>query len=169
METLESETHRANRSKSPFAILMVDVDHFKKFNDTHGHIAGDEALKVVAGVLQEATREIDHVARYGGEEFLVVLPDTDIDGAIKAADRIRERLAERSVAVGEQAATLTVSTGVAEFPADGDSPEALIASADAALYQAKRRGRDRVVCVSRRRETPAAKPTKIPKKKKEGS
>lgn len=169
METLESETHRATRSKSPFAILMVDVDRFKKFNDTHGHIAGDEALKVVAGVLQEATREIDHVARYGGEEFLVVLPDTDIDGAIKAAERIRERLAERSVAVGEQAATLTVSTGVAEFPADGDSPEALIASADAALYQAKRRGRDRVVCVSRRRETPAAKPTKIPKKKKEGS
>ncbi len=165
METLESETKRANRSEKPFAILMVDVDRFKKFNDTHGHIAGDEALKAVAGVLQEATRAIDHVARYGGEEFLVVLPDTDLEGAIDAAERIRERLAERSVAVGErQLAALTLSTGVAEFPTDGDSPEALIAAADAALYQAKRRGRDRVVSVSRRRKKTAAKPTTMKKK-----
>ena len=156
METMKNEARRSRRSKKSFAILMVDVDHFKKFNDTHGHIAGDEALKAVAEVLQGATREIDHVARYGGEEFLVVLPDTDIAGAVRAAERIRERLAKRSVAVGERSVKLTVSTGVAEFPIDGDSPEDLVLSADTALYQAKRRGRDRVVRASRRRSTTAA-------------
>ena len=157
LETLEAETRRATRSKGSFAILMADVDHFKKFNDRHGHIAGDEALKAVAAVLRESTRQIDCVARYGGEEFLVMLPETGIDGAVKAAKRIRELLAERGVAVREKSVTLTLSTGVAEFPTDGDSPESLIASADAALYQAKRRGRDRVVRASRRRQTTAGK------------
>ena len=166
METLESEMGRASRAKAPFAILMADIDRFKKFNDTHGHIAGDEALKAVAEILQEATRGIDRVARYGGEEFLVVLPETGIDGAVRAAERIHERLAKRGVAVGEQSVTLTLSTGVAEFPTDGDSPESLIASAHAALYQAKRGGRDRVVRSSRRRQTAAVKPTKTKTKKK---
>ena len=145
---------------------MADVDHFKKFNDTHGHIAGDEALKAIAEVLQEATRGIDRVARYGGEEFLVVLPETVMDGAVRAAERVHERLDKRSVAVGEQSVTVSLSTGVAEFPTDGDSPESLIASADAALYQAKRDGRNRVVRASRRRQTTAAKPAKKKKKKK---
>ncbi|MCH7564026.1 MAG: diguanylate cyclase [Gemmatimonadetes bacterium] len=166
METLDSETQRADRSETSFSILMVDVDRFKKFNDTYGHIAGDEALKVVAEVLQEVTREIDHVARYGGEEFLLVLPDTDIDGAVSVAGRIRERLAERSVVVGEQSATLSLSIGAAEFPMDGESPESLIGSADAALYQAKRRGRDRMVCVSRGKKKTVAKPPKSAKRKK---
>jgi diguanylate cyclase (GGDEF)-like protein len=139
MERLEGETLRSCRSERAFAILMVDVDRFKEFNDTHGHFAGDEALKMVAEVLQEEMREVDHVARYGGEEFLVMLPDTDIDGAVKAAERIRTRLAGCAVVVGKQSFTVTVSVGVAEFPADGDSPESLIISADAALYQAKRR------------------------------
>ncbi len=138
METMKNEARRSRRSKKSFAILMVDVDHFKKFNDTHDHIAGDEALKAVAEVLQGGTHEIDHVARYGGEEFLVVLPDTDIAGAVRAAERIRERLAKRSVAVGERSVKLTVSTGVAQFPIDGDSPEDLVLSADTALYQATR-------------------------------
>ena len=169
LETLEIETSRARRSKTSFAILMADVDHFKKFNDMHGHIAGDEALKAVAVVLKEVTREIDHVARYGGEEFLVALPDTDIDGAVRAAERIRERLAETGVVVQEQSVTLTLSTGVAEFPTDGESPESLIAAADAALYQAKRRGRDRVMRASRRRQTTAGKKAKTTKRKKDAS
>jgi diguanylate cyclase (GGDEF)-like protein len=156
METLKSEARRSRRSEKSFAILMVDVDHFKKFNDTHGHIAGDEALKAVAEVLKEGTREIDHVARFGGEEFLVLLSDTDIAGAVGAAERIRERLAERSVAVGKRSVKVTVSTGVAEFPNDGDSPEALIVSADGALYEAKRLGRDRVARASGGRSTKAA-------------
>ena len=91
MERLQNETRRSRRSKKSFTILMADVDLFKKFNDTHGHIAGDEALKAVAQVLQEGMREVDHVARYGGEEFLVVMPNTGIDGGVKAAERIRER------------------------------------------------------------------------------
>lgn len=169
LETLEVETSRANRSETSFAILMVDVDHFKKFNDMHGHIAGDEALKAVAVVLQEVTREIDHVARYGGEEFLVALPDTDIDGAVRAAERIRERLAETGLVVQEKSVKLTLSTGVAEFPTDGESPESLIAAADAALYQAKRRGRDRVMRASRRRRTTAKKKAKTTKRKKDAS
>ena len=156
METMKNEARRSRRSKKPFAVLMVDVDHFKKFNDTHGHIAGDEALKAVAEVLKRETREVDHLARFGGEEFLVVLPDTDVAGAVRAAERIRELLAKRSVAVRKRSLKLTVSTGVAEFPIDGDSSEALIVAADAALYQAKRSGRDRVVRASRRRSTTAA-------------
>ena len=168
MEMLEQETSRSRRSGTPFAILMADVDHFKEFNDKHGHIEGDEALKAVAGVLQAAMRDVDHVARFGGEEFLVVLPDTDIDGAVLAAERVRERLAKHILAVEREAVTVTMSTGVAEFPADGTSPESLIATADAALYQAKRRGRDRVVRASRRRptrepgkaKTPAKRPTR---------
>jgi len=157
METMKNEARRSHRSKKSFAILMVDVDHFKKFNDTHGHVAGDEALKAVAEVLQEGTREVDHVARFGGEEFLVVLPETDIAGAVGAAERFRERLAKHSVAVGKRSVKVTVSTGVAEFPIDGASPEALIISADAALYEAKRLGRDRVVCASRGQATTASK------------
>jgi diguanylate cyclase (GGDEF)-like protein len=155
METMTNEAHRSRRSKNSFAILMVDVDHFKKFNDTHGHLAGDEALKAVAEVLQEGTREVDYVARFGGEEFLVVLSNTDATGALRAAERIRARLAKRSLAVGKRSVKLTVSAGVAEFPIDGDSPEALIVSADAALYAAKRLGRDRVVRASGRRSTTA--------------
>jgi diguanylate cyclase (GGDEF)-like protein len=170
METLEIETRRAKRSTSPFTILMVDVDHFKKFNDEHGHVAGDEALKAVARVLKEVMREADHIARYGGEEFLVALPDTNIDGAVMAAERIREKLAQTGMLVQGKSVTLTLSTGIAEFPADGKSPEPLIAAADAALYQAKRGGRDRVERASRTRQTTAAKKTKSPKttkKKKE--
>ena len=160
METLESEAERSGRSHSSFTILLADVDHFKQFNDTHGHLAGDQALRMVAEVLQEATRDIDVVARYGGEEFLVVLPETSMDGAERAAERIQERLAESGVAIGEQSYTVTLSTGVAEFPTNGDTPESLIESADAALYRAKESGRDRVVRAQGGQATKAAPATK---------
>ena len=165
METLKSETRRSRRSKKAFSVLMVDVDRFKQFNDTHGHPAGDKALKAVAQVLRKVMRDVDYVARYGGEEFVVVLPNTDLQGAVRAAERVRERLARISVDVGQQSVSLTLSTGVAEFPIHGDSPESLIASADAALYQAKRRGRDRVVRASRRRGTTATTAAKTTKTK----
>jgi len=110
--------------------------------------------------LQAGTREIDYVARYGGEEFLVVLPDTDVEGAVRVAERIRGKLAKRTVVAGKRSVKLTVSIGAAEFPNDGESTEALIVSADDALYKAKRRGRDRVVRAGSRRSTTVAKPPK---------
>ena len=141
METLDTEAERSQRGAGPFSVLMVDVDHFKKYNDTHGHQAGDEVLTRVAGVLREVTRQVDCAARYGGEEFLVLLPQTAIEGATEVAERLRTRVS--ATAVNEE--SVTVSVGVAEFPKNGDTAQSVIAAADAALYRAKADGRDRVV------------------------
>jgi diguanylate cyclase (GGDEF)-like protein len=141
MEALDHEVRRSRRLKHNFAVLMADVDHFKRYNDANGHPAGDAVLKKVADILREATRDVDVVARYGGEEFFVLMPETEGARAADVADRVRERLAEEKLPGG----TITLSFGVAEFPAHGDIGETLIAIADAALYQAKRDGRDRVV------------------------
>ena len=141
MEALDHEVRRSRRLKHTFAVLMADVDHFKRYNDANGHPAGDAVLKKVAGIMREATRDVDVVARYGGEEFFVLMPETEGSGAADVADRVRERLAAEKLPGG----TITLSFGVAEFPAHGDIGETLIAIADAALYQAKREGRDRVV------------------------
>jgi diguanylate cyclase (GGDEF)-like protein len=142
MEALENEVRRSRRLRHNFAVLMGDVDNFKRYNDAHGHPAGDEVLKRVAAILQKATRDVDLVARYGGEEFFVLMPETEGDGAADVADRVRGFLAAEKLPGGD---TVTLSFGVAEFPVQGDTPETLIAVADAALYQAKREGRDRVV------------------------
>jgi diguanylate cyclase (GGDEF)-like protein len=172
METLANEARRSRRLKHSFTVLMSDVDHFKEFNDTHGHLKGDEALRCVAKVLKDCSRDVDCVARYGGEEFMIILPETPTKGAVEVGDRIRERLASEMVAGGR----ITLSIGIAEFPANGEGDEALIAAADAALYQAKGEGRDRVVAAARaKRRTsvvmPAApdlppEPTPTPKGKK---
>ena len=141
MATLESEVRRSARSSQKFAVMMMDVDHFKTYNDAFGHQAGDEALVKVAAVLRSVVREVDCAARYGGEEFLVLLPDTGIAAAVEVADRIRARLALENFTGG----AITLSVGVAEFPAHAAGLDSLIASADAALYHAKREGRDRIV------------------------
>ncbi|HYK83558.1 MAG TPA: diguanylate cyclase [Gemmatimonadales bacterium] len=141
METLANEVRRSHRLRHTFALLMADVDRFKEYNDAHGHLAGDAALTRVAAILRECTRDVDCAARYGGEEFVVLMPETGAEGAVGIAERIRERLAADEL-VGEQ---LSFSIGVAAFPDDGESPEALITSADRALYQAKHEGRNRVV------------------------
>jgi diguanylate cyclase (GGDEF)-like protein len=140
MEVLSDETRRSQRLKHTFAALMVDVDHFKKYNDSFGHLEGDGVLTRVAAILREATREVDFVARYGGEEFLVMLPETAMPEAQEIAERIRGRIADESFS-GRR---ITVSIGVAEFPLHGQTPEHVIAAADEALYEAKREGRDRV-------------------------
>jgi diguanylate cyclase (GGDEF)-like protein len=140
MEAVADEARRSQRLKHTFALLMVDVDHFKKYNDSFGHLAGDGVLSRVAALLREATREVDHVARYGGEEFLVMLPETGMPEALEIAERIRARIADE-VLPGRRT---TVSIGVAEFPLHGDSPEQVIAAADEALYEAKREGRNKV-------------------------
>lgn len=140
MEVLETEVHRSKRNLHPFALLIMDVDHFKKFNDAHGHLAGDQVLAGVAEVLRETTREIDTAARYGGEEFVAVLPETALDAAVDVAERIRATLASRIF----EGRRVTLSIGAAEFPAHGDDAQLLIAAADAALYRAKGAGRNRV-------------------------
>jgi diguanylate cyclase (GGDEF)-like protein len=140
MESLADEVRRSQRLKHSFSVLMVDVDHFKKYNDSFGHLAGDGVLARVATLLREATREVDDVARYGGEEFLVMLPETGMTEALEIAERVRARVAAE-VFPGRR---ITVSIGVSEFPLYGNTPELVIAAADEALYEAKREGRDRV-------------------------
>jgi len=141
MGTLATEAQRSRRLRRPFSVLLGDVDHFKQYNDTQGHPAGDAALVKIADILRKQTRAVDCVARYGGEEFLVVLLETTVATAELVAERIRARVAAETFDGG----TMTMSIGVAECPAHGDTPESLIASADAALYAAKDGGRDRVV------------------------
>ena len=141
MGTLASEAQRSRRLRRPFSVLLADVDHFKQYNDTQGHPAGDAALTKIADILRKQTRAVDCVARYGGEEFLIVLLETTVATAALVAERIRARVASEEFAGGR----MTLSVGVAECPSHGDTPETLIASADAALYEAKGAGRDRVV------------------------
>jgi diguanylate cyclase (GGDEF)-like protein len=140
-QRLEEEASRSIRTKHAFCFIMIDVDHFKSYNDAYGHPAGDVVLRHVAAVLRDATRSIDCVARYGGEEFAVLLPETPAAGAMEVAERIRARV--EAEPFPERA--ITVSLGLAEFPRDAESVEAVIALADSALYEAKRAGRNRVV------------------------
>src|SRR4051812_1522893 len=128
------------------AVLMVDIDHFKRVNDTYGHGAGDHVLREVAGVLRESTRTEDLVARYGGEEFVVAVPVAAPDQATERAERIRVNLAERRIVTDRALLRVTASVGLAfAEPGTFRSAAALIAAADGGLYQAKRTGRDRVV------------------------
>ena len=142
--TLANEVQRSRRLRRTFSVLMADVDHFKPYNDTNGHLAGDAALVKVAEILRKATRGVDSVARYGGEEFLLMLLEAPLATAAIVGERIRARVASEPFDGGK----LTVSIGIAEYPAHGDTPEELIASADAAMYRAKGQGRDRVIAAT---------------------
>src|SRR6266850_2419614 len=141
MGTLASEVQRSRRLRRAFSVLLADVDRFKQYNDTHGHLAGDAALVKIAEVFRKTTRQVDCVARYGGEEFVVMLLEANLATATLVAERIRARVAEQDVGEGH----LTLSIGVAEYPDGGDTPEELIATADGAMYKAKSGGRNRVV------------------------
>jgi diguanylate cyclase (GGDEF)-like protein len=142
MDLLSLEMDRAKRAGQAFSILMLDVDHFKKYNDSHGHQAGDEVLARVGAVLRDSIRPYDCAARYGGEEFLVMLSATSLDRARESAERIRKQVRAEQFDGG----SVTVSIGVAEYPSQGNTAESVIGQADAALYEAKRAGRDRVMC-----------------------
>src|SRR3989449_3259848 len=144
MGTLANEVQRSRRTRRTFSVLLLDADHFKQYNDTHGHLGGDAALVKIAEILRKTTRGVDSVARYGGEEFLVMLLEAPIATAVIVAERIRARVATEEFGGG----SVTVSIGIAEYPAHGDTPEELIASADAAMYQAKSGGRNRMVVAS---------------------
>jgi two-component system, cell cycle response regulator len=143
-ERLISELDRARRYGHSVAVLMLDLDHFKQVNDTHGHMVGDGVLKDTAEILRAAIRSADFVARYGGEEFVVVLPETSLEGAVIFAERLRERIAAAPFeGSSELALTLTVSIGVSLFPAPRiTSADDLLSAADTALYRAKADGRD---------------------------
>ncbi|MBI4421851.1 MAG: diguanylate cyclase [Gemmatimonadetes bacterium] len=141
MQRLNEEMLRARRHDRTFAVLMADVDHFKAYNDTFGHPAGDDVLRKMATILRESTRIVDCVARYGGEEFAVLLPEATGELAGQVAERIRARVAEEKFTHRK----ITLSVGIASFPEHGDSVEAVIARADEALYRAKRAGRNRAL------------------------
>jgi diguanylate cyclase (GGDEF)-like protein len=136
---------RAARHGHKAAVLLCDVDHFKKVNDTYGHPIGDEVLRRVARVLQEVARKIDITARYGGEEFVVVLESADVDQARQVGDRMRQEVAKLSIESDKGPFSVTMSVGVAAFPHDGGDRAQLIEHADASLYHAKHMGRNRVV------------------------
>jgi diguanylate cyclase (GGDEF)-like protein len=141
MEILAEEIDRADRMGSQLGLLMLDVDHFKTYNDTWGHLEGDSVLKAVAASIEDATRDIDAVGRYGGEEFMVLLPGCGAAGGEEASARILSRLAVADFKGGP----VSMSIGVASFPEHGDSLDGLIHAADDALYHAKARGRGRFV------------------------
>lgn len=144
---LHEEFKRAERYRDPLACAMIDIDHFKSFNDRFGHEVGDRILAELAERLRAGVREIDVIARYGGEEFLLVLPSTHFSGALAVADRVWRRVGSLPFLVDEQEHRVTVSVGVALYPSrDVKTKDELLRASDRALYQAKADGRDRI-CV----------------------
>jgi diguanylate cyclase (GGDEF)-like protein len=137
---------RADRHRFRVALILTDIDHFKKINDAYGHPAGDQVLGRVAAILKRSARKIDIVARYGGEEFAIVLEGTDRSGARQLAERIRQEVGEQSFESTKGRFAATLSLGVAVYPDDARTKQELITRADQALYAAKHAGRNRTVC-----------------------
>jgi diguanylate cyclase (GGDEF)-like protein len=144
-DTFRRELARAEREGSPLCIVMLDIDHFKNLNDTHGHMAGDAVLREFTGRIAASLRPYDAVGRYGGEEFLVVLPGCTLESGVRHAERLRGLITNNSFDTSEGRHTVSCSLGVASIsPGGPNDPDSLIRAADAALYRAKRNGRDRV-------------------------
>ncbi len=145
-ELITKEAERAGRFGHELSLIMLDLDDFKQINDTYGHLQGDNVLRMVGRVLHLESRGVDEPARYGGEEFVVALPETGLEGALDLAERIRARIESERVsrAGGAGAVNITASIGAASMPGSADGAQALIAAADAALYEAKRAGKNRV-------------------------
>jgi diguanylate cyclase len=158
-EFLPTAVRQARRSGLALCLLMVDVDHFKMFNDLHGHLTGDTVLQLIAQTLKQNLKGVDLVARYGGEEFAVVLPNTTLPQAAAVAEKLRLIVGASDIvkrSTGEHLGRVTVSIGVAELGA-ADSPQSLIAAADACLYRAKRDGRNRSVLADAAAPSPSAR------------
>jgi two-component system, cell cycle response regulator len=145
-DALEIELARSRRHGHSFGLIFIDVDHFKHYNDTHGHLAGDDVLKGLARILTDHGRCTNVCARYGGEEFVVLIPEVDKRGAHTVAEKIRKMVEEYPFRGGgsQPLGTVTISLGVAGYPGDGADSQTLIARADQALYAAKQEGRNRV-------------------------
>jgi diguanylate cyclase (GGDEF)-like protein len=143
---LSDALQRGQRRKRPFAVLMVDLDHFKKVNDTYGHQRGDDVLVELCRRIRSSLRtHLDVLARYGGEEFVILLPETNPQGAFIVAQKIRRLVRAEPFGEGEDGLRVTVSIGLSSYPGDGEDHEQLLAIADANLYRAKGAGRDRVM------------------------
>jgi diguanylate cyclase (GGDEF)-like protein len=149
-QQLELEFKRAERKQQKFALLMIDIDHFKVLNDTFGHHVGDQLLRDVTSILMKDMREVDTVARYGGEEFVIILPETTETGAVFVAQRLRRAVDQAKFFAGSPHSVqhLTISIGVAVYDTDAQFKRDMIEFADAALYAAKHAGRNRVMCYS---------------------
>jgi diguanylate cyclase (GGDEF)-like protein len=153
-EVMTAEVERARRYGHELGLIMLDIDNFKQINDTYGHMQGDEVLREVAHVLRQSSREIDEPARYGGEEMAVALPQTDLEGAYQFAERVRRRIEALALPLpdGDGVLRVTASFGAASLAsAGGIDKDAMVGAADAALYQAKRAGKNRTERASERR------------------
>jgi two-component system cell cycle response regulator len=148
LSVLEGEIVRDRRYKHGLALCLIDLDHFKKINDTYGHITGDMVLRELGGMIQECFRQCDTCCRYGGDEFAVILPDTRVEAGRVACERLREAVANRMFAVESSSFGITISSGVVEYAGSaGESAEAFMTRADEALYTSKREGGNRVVAL----------------------
>ncbi len=143
LETLQRELDRAERQRTPVAVFMADLDHFKQINDTYGHLAGDAVLREVSRRMRTTIRSYDAIGRYGGEEFLIVTPGCDVTTALKLAERVRSCVSREPIDVAGGTFPATLSLGVAASSEAGDADQ-LVRDADAALYRAKNAGRNRV-------------------------
>jgi len=146
-EKLAEELNRSSRYQRKLSLLMLDIDHFKNYNDNHGHQQGDYLLKELAQLLTQSIRRADFVARYGGEEFVVVAPETGREQAVKLAEKIKTAIEEYPFKLKESQPNgrITVSLGVVEFPEGGSNADELVGKADVALYLAKDQGRNKIV------------------------
>lgn len=152
MEVIEREYAQAKRKTAPLSFLLIDLDRFKLLNDNYGHTLGDEMLRRVSEILKGTLRSCDWVGRWGGEEFLAILPGTDETEALVIAERIREAVERFSITLNRQIIRTTTSIGVASYPRDGNAPDFLLRAADAALYEAKKTGRNRTVAAGNKHE-----------------
>ena len=157
-ERLSERIDEARRHPTRHSLVLVDIDHFKKVNDSYGHPIGDKVLKVMSRLLKENVRTIDLAARYGGEEFVLVLANTRLEGAKKLADRIRKQASKLKFDADGKTFKVTISMGVATFPDDARNKQALIEHSDQALYHAKENGRNRVVCYADMKEADSPSP-----------
>lgn len=144
-ETLDHEIARASREGYPICMMMIDLDHFKRVNDTYGHEAGDHVLKAIAATLSQETRRGDFACRFGGEEFVVVMPNIESAVAYERAEKLRNTLNSLYIPYGIYSLTITISMGIASYPANGQTREAVLRAADKAMYAAKEAGRDHIL------------------------
>ncbi|HSR54047.1 MAG TPA: GGDEF domain-containing protein [Acidobacteriota bacterium] len=155
-EQAEQEHRRSLRYERPYSIAMVDADNLKPVNDRYGHQAGSRFICHLAAILRDNLRGSDLVARYGGDEFVILLPETGRRGAVRAFQRIRQRVADEPLQLTEDTVSLSVSVGIASFPGHGDSHQAILTAADQALYRSKRTGKNRISYGTRDASPPEA-------------